>query len=81
LRCIISPHAVDANLQLKLYSRDGADLTFEFEPRSEEAGISRVNYPNGNSVEYFYSGRALDAAQLCKVEIFLKRLDAMRGIG
>lgn len=76
----MSPHAVDANSQLKLYSRDGADLTFEFEPRSEEAGISRVNYPNGNSVEYFYSGRALDAAQLRKVEIFLKRLDAMRAI-
>ena len=42
---------------------------------------SKIYYPNGNSVEYFYSGRALDAAQLRKVEIFLKRLDAMRGIG
>ena len=41
----------------------------------------KIYYPNGNSVEYFYSGRALDAAQLRKVEIFLKRLDAMRGIG
>ena len=76
----MSPRAVDANLQLKLYSRGGADLSLEFEPRIEEAGISRVNYPNGNSVEYFCSGRALDAAQLCKVEIFLKRLDAMRAI-
>lgn len=76
----MSPRAVDANSQLKLYSRGGADLSLEFEPRSEEAGISRVNYPNGNSVEYFYSGRALDAAQLRKVEIFLKRLDAMRAI-
>ena len=76
----MSPRAVDANSQLKLYSRDGADLSLEFEPRSEEAGISRVNYPNGNSVEYFYSGRALDAAQLRKVELFLKRLDAMRAI-
>ena len=80
-KCRMSPRAVDANSQLKLYSRGGADLSLEFEPRSEEAGISRVNYPNGNSVEYFYSGRALDAAQLRKVEIFLKRLDAMRGIG
>ena len=76
----MSPRAVDANSQLKLYSRGGADLSLEFEPRSEEAGISRVNYPNGNSVEYFYSGRALDAAQLRKVELFLKRLDAMRAI-
>ena len=76
----MSPRAVDANSQLKLYSRGSADLPFEFEPRSEEAGISRVNYPNGNSVEYFCSGRALDAAQLRKVEIFLKRLDAMRAI-
>ena len=40
----------------------------------------KIYYPNGNSVEYFYSGRALDAAQLRKVEIFLKRLDAMREI-
>ena len=77
----MSPRAVDTNSQLKLYSRDGADLSLEFEPRGEGAGISRVNYPHGNSVEYFYSGRALDAAQLCKVGIFLKRLDAMRGIG
>lgn len=76
----MSPRAVDANSQLKLYSRDGADLSLEFEPRGEGAGISRVNYPNGNSVEYFYSGRALDAAQLRKVELFLKRLDAMRAI-
>ena len=80
-KCRMSPRAVDANSQLKLYSRGGADLSLEFEPRGEGAGISRVNYPNGNSVEYFYSGRALDAAQLRKVEIFLKRLDAMRGIG
>ena len=41
----------------------------------------KIYYPNGNSVEYFYSGRALNAAQLRKVEIFLKRLDAMREIG
>ena len=79
-KCRMSPRAVNANSQLKLYSRGGADLSLEFEPRSEEAGISRVNYPNGNSVEYFYSGRALDAAQLRKVELFLKRLDAMRAI-
>ena len=79
-KCRMSPRAVAANSQLKLYSRGGADLSLEFEPRSEEAGISRVNYPNGNSVEYFCSGRALDAAQLRKVEIFLKRLDAMRAI-
>lgn len=79
-KCRMSPRAVDANLQLKLYSRGGTDLSLEFEPRSEEAGISRVNYPNGNSVEYFYSGRSLDAAQLERIGIFLKRLDAMREI-
>ena len=79
-KCRMSPRAVNANSQFKLYSRGGADLSLEFEPRSEEAGISRVNYPNGNSVEYFYSGRALDAAQLRKVELFLKRLDSMRAI-
>ena len=72
--------AVDANLQLKLYSRGGADLSLEFESRGDEMGIPRVNYPNGNSVEYFYSGRALDAAQLERIGIFLKRLDAMREI-
>lgn len=43
-------------------------------------GGGKIYYPNGNSVEYFYSGRALNAAQLRKVEIFLKRLDAMRAI-
>ena len=77
----MSLRAVDANSQLKLYSRGSADLSLESEPRGEGMGISRVNYPNGNSVEYFYSGRALDAAQLRKVGLFLKRLDAMRGIG
>ena len=45
----------------------------------DESG-GKIYYPNGNGVEYFYSGRALDAAQLRKVELFLKRLDAMRGI-
>ena len=79
-KCRMSPRAVDANSQLKLRSLKGADLSLEFEPRGEETGISRVNYPNGNSVEYFCSGRALNAAQLRKVEIFLKRLDAMRAI-
>ena len=76
----MSPSAVDANLQLKLYSRGGVDLSLEFEPRGDEMGIPRVNYPNGNSVEYFYSGRVLDAAQLERIGIFLKRLDAMREI-
>ena len=51
---------------------------------SDAASVSDVSgkiyYPNGNSVEYFYSGRALDAAQLHKIEVFLKRLDAMREI-
>ena len=48
--------------------------------RCDERG-GKIYYPNGNSVEYFYSGRALDAVQLHKIEVFLKRLDAMRGIG
>ena len=33
-KCRMSPRAVDANSQLKLYSRGGADLSLEFEPRS-----------------------------------------------
>ncbi|MFC2428924.1 MAG: hypothetical protein ACFNTA_08195, partial [Campylobacter sp.] len=41
---------------------------------------SKIYYPNGNSVEYFYSKRALDAAQLERIEIFLKRLEKMREI-
>ena len=76
----MSPRAVDTNSQLKLYSRGGANLPLEFEPRNEKAGISRVNYPNGNSVEYFYSKRALDAAQLERIGMFLKRLEKMREI-
>ena len=40
----------------------------------------KIYYPNGNSVEYFYSGRSLDVAQLERIGIFLKRLDAMREI-
>ena len=47
--------------------------------RCDECG-GKIYYSNGNSVEYFYSGRALDAAQLYKIEVFLKRLDAMREI-
>lgn len=50
----------------------------DVEWRGESGG--KIYYPNGNSVEYCCSGRALDAVQLRKVEIFLKRLDAMRGI-
>ena len=46
---------------------------------SGESG-GKIYYPNGNSVEYFYSGRALDAAQLRRIEIFLKRLEKMREI-
>nr|WP_304346511.1 glutamate racemase [Campylobacter showae] len=45
-----------------------------------DGNSGKIYYPNGNSVEYFYSGRALDAAQLHKIEVFLKRLDAMREI-
>ena len=40
----------------------------------------KIYYPNGNSVEYFYSGRALDAAQLERIGIFLKRLEKMQQI-
>lgn len=62
---------------------EGGDENGSSEQSAEEIGKSggKIYYPNGNSVEYFYSGRALDAAQLRKVELFLKRLDAMRGIG
>ena len=41
---------------------------------------SKICYPNGNSVEYFYSGRALDAARLGRIELFLARLEKMREI-
>ena len=51
---------------------------------SDTASVPGVNgkfyYPNGNSVEYFYSGRALGAAQIERIEIFLKRLEKMREI-
>ena len=61
---------------------DGSDESARCEQGAEEYDErgGKIYYSNGNSVEYFYSGRALDAAQLRKVEIFLKRLDAMRGI-
>ena len=63
--------------------KEGGDESGSGERGAEEydGDSGKIYYPNGNSVEYFYSGRALDAAQLRKVEIFLKRLDAMRGIG
>ena len=47
---------------------------------AEGRGESKIYYPNGNSVEYFYSGGALDAAQLYKIEVFLKRIEKMREI-
>ena len=53
----------------------------KFNAKADSENSGKIYYPNGNSVEYFYSGMALDAAQLRKVEIFLKRLDAMREIG
>ncbi|EET80433.1 glutamate racemase [Campylobacter showae RM3277] len=56
----------------------GADSRQNARGHSKDGG--KIYYPNGNSVKYFYSGRALDAAQLRKVELFLKRLDAMREI-
>lgn len=62
---------------------EGSDESARSEQGKEggdECG-GKIYYPNGNSVEYFYSGRVLDAAQLRKVELFLKRLDAMREIG
>lgn len=61
---------------------EGGDENGSSEQSAEEIGKSggKIYYPNGNSVEYFCSGRALDAAQLRKVELFLKRLDAMRAI-
>lgn len=62
---------------------EGSDESARSEQGAEEydGDGGKIYYPNDNSVEYFYSGRALDAEQLRKVEIFLKRLDAMREIG
>ncbi|WP_299027393.1 glutamate racemase [uncultured Campylobacter sp.] len=59
---------------------DYSALAGKFDTETDGKNGGKIYYPNGNSVEYFYSGRALDAAQLRKVEIFLKRLDAMREI-
>jgi len=61
---------------------EGSDESCGGEQGAEEydGDGGKIYYPNDNSVEYFYSGRALDAEQLRKVEIFLKRLDAMREI-
>ena len=60
---------------------DYSELVGKFDAKADGKNSGKIYYPNGNSVEYFYSGRALDAAQLRKVEIFLNRLDAMREIG
>ena len=61
---------------------EGSDESARSEQDAGGCGESggKIYYSNGNSVEYFYSGRALDAAQLRRIEIFLKRLDAMREI-
>ena len=62
--------------------KEGGDESCGDERGAEECDgdSGKIYYPNGNSVEYFYSGRVLDAVQLRKVELFLKRLDAMREI-
>ena len=62
-------------------SAEGGNESCVGKNNAEECSGSKIYYPGGNSVEYFCSGRALDAAQLRKVELFLKRLDAMREIG
>ena len=61
---------------------EGSDESARSEQGAEECDgdSGKIYYPNGNSVEYFYSGRTLDAVQLHKIEAFLKRLDAMREI-
>nr|WP_315018994.1 glutamate racemase [uncultured Campylobacter sp.] len=72
----------DANLsaQAGKFGAEGRSARSEQDAggRSESGG--KIYYPNGNSVEYFYSKRALDAAQLRRIEIFLKRLEKMREI-
>ena len=95
LREILPPHVriidgIDGTLNrlaselgggLKLArGEDYSALAGKFDTETDGKNGGKIYYPNGNSVEYFYSGRALDAAQLRKVEIFLKRLDAMREI-
>ena len=96
LREILPPHVhiidgIDGTLnrlaselggELKLANGEGNDESARGEQGAEECDErgGKIYYPNGNSVEYFYSGRALDAVQMRKVEVFLKRLDAMREI-
>ena len=95
LREILPPHVriidgIDGTLN-RLASELGGGLELargedlpsraaKFDAETDGKNGGKIYYPNGNSVEYFYSGRALDAAQLRKVELFLKRLDAMREI-
>ena len=96
LREILPPHVriidgIDGTLN-RLASELGGGLKLargedlpsraaKFDAETDGKNGGKIYYPNGNSVEYFYSGRALDAVQLRKVEIFLKRLDAMWEIG
>lgn len=96
LREILPPHVriidgIDGTLNrlaselgggLKLaHGEDLPSRAAKFDAETDGKNGGKIYYPNGNSVEYFYSGRALDAVQLRKVEIFLKRLDAMWEIG
>ena len=95
LREILPPHAriidgIDGTLNrlaselgggLKLaHGEDLPSRAAKFDAKADGKNCGKIYYPNGNSVEYFYSGRSLDAVQLRKVEVFLKRLDAMREI-
>ena len=61
---------------------EGSDESARSEQGAGGCGESdgKIYYPNGNSVEYFYSGRALDAARLGRIELFLARLEKMREI-
>ena len=72
----------DTNSSAQVGKFDAKGRSASSEQGSGGCGESggKIYYPNGNSVEYFYSGRALDAAQLERIGIFLKRLDAMREI-
>ena len=71
----------DTNSSAQVGKFDAKGRSASSEQGSGGCGESgKIYYPNGNSVEYFYSKRALDAAQLERIEIFLKRLEKMREI-
>ncbi len=85
---ILRPQRSDGpNLDGAKNSNDFYRATNDVKSSLQDGGATNVPgvsgkfyYPNGNSVECFYLGRALDAAQLERMGMFLKRLEKIREI-